>query len=237
MTKKYLSGINAVRQQFESNRDTPLEANPNVIMSDMDLYHTNYNYTQIENDDDRNKLLQYEFIVSNGLNQINKHLKDVCEKLYLAQQVLASYDKNSGMFVAWYESIGLEKKFVYRCIDRYQVYLETNKDIYLTEKVSVRSIQLIKALVSTNAKIEVAEKVETNELANSTQITKYIDDHFPRVGNNNKVPPMEKIMTKDYQIIQDTKRLRVNINGNFAIKDMQDLSLVINEFIKLRSES
>lgn len=235
MTKKYLSGINAVKQQYESSRDMPLEANPNVIMSDMELYHTNYNYTQIENNDDRNKLLQYEFIVSNGFNQINKHLKEVCEKLYLAQQVLANYDRNSGLFVSWYESIGLEKKFVYRCIDRYQVYLETNKEIYLTEKVSVRSIQLIKTLTDTNAKIEVAEKVENNELANSTQINRYIDDHFPRVGNDVKDSQMEKIITKDYQIIQDNKRLRININGNFSIKDMQDLSLVINEFIELRS--
>lgn len=232
MTKKYLSGINAVKQQYESSRDTPLETNPNVIMSDMELYHTNYNYTQIENNDDRHKLFQYEFIVSNGLNQINKYLKEVCEKLYLAQQVLANYDKNSGLFVSWYESIGLEKKFVYRCIDRYQIFLETNKEIYLTEKVSVRSIQLIKTLENTSAKIEVAEKVENNELANSTQITKYIDDHFPRVGNDAKKPQAEKIITNDYQIIQDAKQLRISINRKFSIEEMQKLSLIVRQFIE-----
>lgn len=231
MSKKYFTGLNAVKEQFESHQNMPLYVNPNVIMPDIDLYHTNYNYTNVENIDDRNKLLQYEFTVSNALNQINKHLKDICEKLYLAQQVLASYDKNHGLFGKWYESIGLEKKFVYRCIDRYQIFLDTNKDIYLTEKISVRSIQLIKPL-SEVAKIELAEMVEGNELVNSTQVAKYLTDHFPRVGNDLKTQQNEKIVTKYYQIVQDRKQLRINIDGEFSIEEMQNLSSIINNFIE-----
>lgn len=230
MSKKYFTGLNAVKEQFDAHQNMPLSVNPNVIMPDIDLYHTNYNYAKVENIDDRNKLLQYEFTVSNGLNQINKCLKDICEKLYLARQVLASYDKNHGLFVEWYESLGLEKKFVYRCIDRYQMFLDTNKDVYLTEKISIRSIQLVK-LLSEIAKIKVAEKVEDNELVNSTQIAKYLTDHFPRVGNDLKIW-QEKIVTKNHQIIQGKKQLQININGKFSITEMQHLSLIINDFIE-----
>lgn len=235
MGKKYFTGLNAIKEQFESHQNMPLTSNPNVIMQEVDLYQTSYNYSNIEDIEDRNKLLQYEFTVSNSLTQINKHLRDVCEKLFFAQNILSNYDKNQGMFVEWYESIGLQKNFVYRCIDRYQLFLDTKKEIYLTEKVSIRSIQLVKSLPEM-VKITVAEQMEGNNLISSTQLAKYINDHFPRVGNDAENLLNERIITKDYKMVQDRKALKININGKFSTKDIQSLATLINEFLNNKNK-
>lgn len=223
--KKYFAGLNIVKDKFNNNEATPVENNPNVILSEADVYQTNYDYLNINNDKDKELLFQYEFIINNSISQINKNLKNICEKLFLAQKLLANYDNTQGYFVRWFTSFGIDKNFVYRCVDRYKVYLETKKDIYLTEKVSIRGIQLIKNVADIETKVEIAERFERSELVNSKQLQDFLLVKYNTVTE--KISN-EKIVTAKYSIEQKTNYLNIRLTGNFNINDMKRISEMLD---------
>lgn len=219
--KKYLTGLNVVKDKFDSSEVIPMKNNPNIILSDADLYQTKYNYLNINDDKDKELLFQYEFVISNSISQINKNLRNICEKLFLAQSLLANYDNNQGAFVSWFTSFDIDKNFVYRCIDRYKVYLETQKDIYLTDKISVRGIHLVKNLTDIETKVEIAEKFERSELVNSNQIMKFLSNKYDAYKER---AVTEKIVTEKYSIEQKDNYLNIRIKGNFSIIDLKKIS-------------
>lgn len=59
-------------------------------------------------------------------NQSTKHLLAFAQKLKESQLVLKEYGK--GTFVKWFTALGLEKNFVYRLLDKFNLYLVSKNE-------------------------------------------------------------------------------------------------------------
>ena len=75
-------------------------------------YHSNYDYSDIKEEDKEKLVISEEDIVINR-NEINKGYFKIARNLFEANQILASYDNTNGKFISWFEGLGLKKTFVY----------------------------------------------------------------------------------------------------------------------------
>jgi len=232
MSKKtYLSGLTTVVNKFNENnfnQNEDFSNNPSIILSEFDTYQTNYNYSQIENNEDKNILLKYEFSIINSLKTITKNYKDVCEKLYQAHALLANHE--NGVFVSWFTSMNLDKSFVYRCLDRYNVYLETKRDVFLSQGVPIRTIQLVKKADGLDAKIKVAELLEYNHSISSSKVKEYLNNNDSHIENISvAVEPVQ--IRRSMKIKKTDNRISINLDGKFSDEELQEISTLLTKYI------
>ena len=87
-------------------------------------YTSNFNFDEFDiNDKDKFQLAQKEQKLINAQGQVMRNLFDIAKNLYEAQQILSNY--RNGCFKEWFTSLGFNKDYVYRMIDKYNLSIET----------------------------------------------------------------------------------------------------------------
>jgi hypothetical protein len=124
--------------------------------------------------------------------------------------------------------MGLDKSFVYRCIDRYNVYLDTHKDIYLSNDVSVRTIQLVKKIDDIPTKIEIADKIKDKEISSSKSLQEYL---VSRVRQDIQEISYKRITKSNFQLTKTNRQISIKLKGEFSPDEFLEISSLIETFI------
>ena len=120
-------------------------------------YTSNFNFEEFEiNDKDKFQLAQKEQKLINAQNQVVRNLFDIAKNLYEAQQILSNY--RNGGFKEWFTSLGFNKDYVYRMIDKYNLSIETGN-----RKAIDLPVRVVKELKNSDFDIETKISVLNSE--------------------------------------------------------------------------
>jgi len=120
-------------------------------------YKSDFDFEKYEIEDESiiEQITLKEEEISRAVRQIAKKTLEVGKMLYETQKMLANY--NNGTFTAWFGYMGLDKNFVYREINRWEMFRKyRNPQI---AEASVRTLEFIKK----HEELEEAEIVEILE--------------------------------------------------------------------------
>ena len=125
---------------------------------EVESYHSNFDFNKYEITDEN--VIREVTQTEGDIRQIGKFMAkkalEMGRKLKRIQQILSSH--GTGTFVAWFNSLGLDKNMVYREINRWEQF-EKYRNPAIAE-ASVRTLEYIK---KNNDKLEEAEIVEILE--------------------------------------------------------------------------
>ena len=109
---------------------------------ELEVYKSGFNFSEYEmkDMDTVKRVTETEEEIIRTAKQIAKKNLEMGKLLYETQQLMASY--KNGTFVAWFTYMGLDKNFVYREINRWELFRKLrNPQI---AEASVRTIDFIK---------------------------------------------------------------------------------------------
>ena len=109
---------------------------------EIEVYRSGFNFSEHEIEDSNvvNKVTETEEEIIRTAKQIAKKNLEMGKLLYETQQLMANY--KNGTFVAWFTYMGLDKNFVYREINRWELFRKLrNPQI---AEASVRTLDFIK---------------------------------------------------------------------------------------------
>ena len=156
---------------------------------DLDKYNSRFDFEKFEITD-RNIIFDLtnkeERIVKN-LTMIKRNTFEFSKTLYEAQKLLSNH--KTGVFIAWFTNLGLNKNVVYRAIDKYELVLETNNKSVLN--LPYRVIDIIKKSELSNK-----EKNEIVKIEDSKQIIQTISDLNSKKENSEIISVKENIDVK-----------------------------------------
>lgn len=103
-------------------------ARKSVNKTEIVEYQSSFDFEEFEITDKKTiaELYNKEEKVLQNINKIQRATFEFFQALYEAQNLLSK--AKTGAFVAWFENLGLKKDSVYRAIDKYKLYLDTNND-------------------------------------------------------------------------------------------------------------
>ena len=109
---------------------------------EIEIYRSGFNFSEheIEDSDVVNKVTETEEEIIRTAKQIAKKNLEMGKLLYETQQLMASYKK--GTFVAWFTYMGLDKNFVYREINRWELFRKLRNP--QVAEASLRTLDFIK---------------------------------------------------------------------------------------------
>ena len=214
MAKK---SFNLNKNNIYTNRNA-IKNNVNTIIPAA-MYESKVNYTELNvTNEEKTQLINYEQIVVKKQEAISLSLMELSTALYNAQQILSQRSENGdGRFYSWFMQLGLSKSFVYRCLDKYKLYLISNMETVMDLTVK-ETAMITKALK--NKDIEEAEIVEIIQADN---ITKYLDEKI--------YGPEEKMEVDMTSFLKSSKEEQVT--------EMQNLSRdikIMNDDLKSKKE-
>ena len=156
---------------------------------DLDKYNSRFDFEKFEITD-RNIIFyltnKEERIVKN-LTMIKRNTFEFSKTLYEAQKLLSNH--KTGVFIAWFTNLGLNKNVVYRAIDKYELVLETNNKSVLN--LPYRVIDIIKKSELSNK-----EKNEIVKIEDSKQIIQTISNLNSKKENSEITSVKENIDVK-----------------------------------------
>ncbi len=164
---------------------------------------TNFDYEGYEISDSKliNSLVDKENNIQKLAKQALRVSIEMARNLYEAREELASY--KSGTFYAWFESLGLNKDFVYRAINKYELFLKTNNPRVMD--LSKRAVEFIK---KNEDVIEIEEIKEIINSENPTEKIKTIQDkEITEVEEVQTIESLEKKEKKIKSKIEKTQKL------------------------------
>ena len=167
---------------------------------DLDKYNSRFDFEKFEITD-RNIIFDLttkeERIVKN-LTMIKRNTFEFSKTLYEAQKLLSNH--KTGVFIAWFTNLGLNKNVVYRAIDKYELVLETNNKSVLN--LPYRVIDIIK-----KAEISNKEKNELVKIEDSKQIIQTISNLNSKKENSEIISVKENIdVKKEIQKLEDKRK-------------------------------
>ena len=167
---------------------------------DLDKYNSRFDFEKFEITD-RNIIFDLtnkeERIVKN-LTMIKRNTFEFSKTLYEAQKLLSNH--KTGVFIAWFTNLGLNKNVVYRAIDKYELVLETNNKSVLN--LPYRVIDIIKKSELSNK-----EKNEIVKIEDSKQIIQTISDLNSKKENSEIISVKENIdVKKEIQKLEDKRK-------------------------------
>ena len=167
---------------------------------DLDKYNSRFDFEKFEITD-RNIIFDLtnkeERIVKN-LTMIKRNTFEFSKTLYEAQKLLSNH--KTGVFIAWFTNLGLNKNVVYRAIDKYELVLETNNKSVLN--LPYRVIDIIKKSELSNK-----EKNEIVKIEDSKQIIQTISDLNSKKENSEITSVKENIdVKKEIQKLEDKRK-------------------------------
>ena len=128
------------KKKFES-LDNIFESSKIRTTAFVKKYQSNYDYSNIIEDDKEKLMISEEDIVINR-DEVNKSYFKIAKNLYESNQILASYDNTNGKFINWFETLGLKKTFVYNSIKRYELFLLINDESKINS-LSQKAVEMI----------------------------------------------------------------------------------------------
>lgn len=100
-----------------------------VQRMEIEEYQTKVDYQMLQvTEEDKQQLINLEQIVVKKQEIISTSLMDISMALYDAQKILSRKKGGDGTFSKWFTQLGLSKPFVYRCLDKYKLYLISNME-------------------------------------------------------------------------------------------------------------
>lgn len=100
-----------------------------VQRMEIEEYQTKVDYQMLQvTEEDKKQLINLEQIVVKKQEIISTSLMDISMALYDAQKILSRKKGGDGTFSKWFTQLGLSKPFVYRCLDKYKLYLISNME-------------------------------------------------------------------------------------------------------------
>ena len=166
---------------------------------DLDKYNSKFNFEEFEITD-RNiifDLTTKEERILKNLTMIKRNTFEFSKTLYEAQKLLSNH--KTGVFIAWFTNLGLNKNVVYRAIDKYELVLETNNKNVLN--LPYRVIDIIKKSELSNK-----EKNEIVKIEDSKQIIQTISDLNSQKESSEIISAKENIdVKKEIQKLEDKR--------------------------------
>ena len=109
---------------------------------EIEIYRSGFNFSEheIEDSDVVNKVTETEEEIIRTAKQIAKKNLEMGKLLYETQQLMANY--KNGTFVAWFTYMGMDKNFVYREINRWELFRKLRNP--QVAEASVRTLDFLK---------------------------------------------------------------------------------------------
>lgn len=236
MAKK---SFNLNKNNVYTNRNA-IKNNVNAVIP-ANTYETKINYKELDvTKEERIQLINCEQIVIKKQETISLSLMELSTALYNAQQILSREKAGDGRFLKWFEQLNLSKSFVYRCLDKYRLYLISNMETVMDLTVK-ETTMITKAL--NNKEIEEAEIIE---IIKADNIIKVLDEKINGINEEEKDEIDLSNFTsssKEKQIeeLKNIKKELRNMNESLQYKkeEMKELKSEIDELkekIKMMKE-
>ena len=109
---------------------------------ELEIYSSDFNFSvyEMEDMDTIRRVTETEEEIIRTAKQIAKKNLEMGKLLYETQQLMANY--KNGTFVAWFTYMGLDKNFVYREINRWELFRKLRNP--QVAEASVRTLDFIK---------------------------------------------------------------------------------------------
>ena len=196
----------------------------NEETSIQEIKQSNFNYEERAIKDSKllNSLVEKEENIQKLVKQAIRVSIDMARNLFEAREELASY--KSGTFYAWFESLGLNKDFVYRAINKYELFLETNNPRVMD--LSKRAVEFIKK------NKDVVEIEEIEEIINSENPTEKIKEIKDKDISEKK----EEI--QDIETIENLEKKEKKLKNKIekTQKLLEELEIELNKIQKQKLE-
>ena len=201
-----------------------------IINTDNYVSKVDYQMLQVE-EREKVKLIELEQILIKKKETISSSLMDMSTALYNAQKILSRKEGGDGTFSKWFTQLGLSKPFVYRCLDKYNLYLISNMQTVMD--LTVRETSMITKALN-NKEIEEAEVID---IISSDNIVKAIE-------NKIKGPEQEEEVDIEYfkELSLDDKKEKLKQttkdrkNLELTLKSKKEELEILKEEIKLQKE-
>ncbi len=182
------------------------ENNQNISNS----YKSDFNFLEYEIDDENtiNEISQKEEEIIRTAKQIARKSLDLGRMLYETQQLLSNY--KSGIFAAWFTYMGMDKNFVYREINRWELF-QKYKNPQIAE-ASIRTLDFIKK----NEELEENKVIEIlEEPKKAPEVIKEIKEEKQVVSKSKEeqVEEIEEQIEKLYKKIEILEKKKEEINS------------------------
>lgn len=196
-------------------------ARKSVNKTEIVEYQSSFDFEEFEITDKKTiaELYNKEEKVLQNINKIQRATFEFFQALYEAQSLLSK--AKTGAFVAWFENLGLKKDSVYRAIDKYKLYLDTNND-----KVFELSHSVVKGL-----RKEIEHREETENLNDE-----FISEIVEVVEAEKPVEKLKEIIDKetDQEIDIDKEISKIDKQVQKYYEKITELENKKEELIKKR---
>ena len=181
------------------DRQELLNINKNRKM-EVESYHSDFDFDKYEITDER--IIREVTQTEEDIQQIGKFMAkkalELGRKLKRVQKILSSH--GTGTFVAWFNSMGLDKNMVYREINRWEQFQK-----YRNPAIAEASIRTLEYIKKNTDKLEEAEIVEI--LENPAESAKKIKEIEKKGKEEIKVNFDEKIQKLSEKIEKAYKNI------------------------------
>ena len=195
------------------DREELLNINKNRKM-EVENYHSSFDFDKYEITDEKviREVTQNEEDIRQIGKFVAKKALELGKKLKKVQEILSSH--GTGTFVAWFNSMGLDKNMVYREINRWEQFQK-----YRNPAIAEASVRTLEYIKKNNDRLEEAEIVEI--LENPAESAK-------------KIKEIEKKGKEEKEIDFDDKIQKLNEKIEKAYKNIEKWELEIK---KLKGET
>lgn len=162
-------------------------------------YKSDFNFQKYEIEDTEviEQITLKEEEITRAVRQIAKKTLEVGKMLYETQKLLADY--NNGTFVAWFSYMGLDRNFVYREINRWEMFRKyRNPQI---AEASIRTLEFIK-------KHEELEETEIIEILEDPRQAPEKIKAFIETEENKEVLNNNKKLDKQLELAKIDEQIR-----------------------------
>lgn len=185
------------------DRQELLNINKNRKM-EVESYHSDFDFDKYEITDER--IIREVTQTEEDIRQIGKFMAkkalELGRKLKRVQEILSSH--GTGTFVAWFNSMGLDKNMVYREINRWEQFQK-----YRNPAIAEASIKTLEYIKKNTDKLEETEIVEILENpAESAKKIKEIEKKGKeeiKVNFDEKIQKLSEKIEKAYKNIEKWK--------------------------------
>lgn len=185
------------------DRQELLNINKNRKM-EVESYHSDFDFDKYEITDER--IIREVTQTEEDIQQIGKFMAkkalELGRKLKRVQEILSSH--GTGTFVAWFNSMGLDKNMVYREINRWEQFQK-----YRNPAIAEASIRTLEYIKKNTDKLEETEIVEILENpAESAKKIKEIEKKGKeeiKVNFDEKIQKLSEKIEKAYKNIEKWK--------------------------------
>ena len=137
--------------------------------------------------EDEEILKEKESILMFSRNEISKNLSVQCKIFYECQQLFSRQAGGDGTFVAWFNDLGFDKNYVYRCLNAQSLFLQFGVDeiynttfrmrsLILSKKDELSKEELEDAFSSENPELRLKEILKSKEEAEEVEVIEPTDD-------------------------------------------------------------